>query len=193
MNRAGNQFLTLLAVVCLAITCGCSKSALPEEEPAELDLAAAPSSLPPPLPPPPPPPPPPEPSAEVTDDSDVASDGTVEGPQDFSQPQSERPLTPQEARAAIEELGGRVSLDESDKVVKVFLNRTQIGDDQMWMLQYLPEIQVLNLTGTPLTDRGLERVHALSKLQRLYPARTEVTDQGIRNLQQALPNCTVYR
>jgi hypothetical protein len=104
-----------------------------------------------------------------------------------------RPLTLPEARAEIEKLGGRVAAGELDGSMKVFLNRTSIGDEQMSVVQYLPDVQVLNLTGTDVGDEGLQHVHGLSKLKRIYAAHTNITEEGVRGLKQALPDCEIYR
>ena len=105
----------------------------------------------------------------------------------------DEPMTPEQARAAIEEVGGRVNTGDDDAVVTVFLNRTQITDRELRAVKYLPEVRVLNLTGTPITDRGLEHLHGLTRLERLYPARTGVTDEGLEELQDALPELQILK
>jgi len=132
-------------------------------------------------------PPPPLPPSEIVEEK------PVEPPPEEPQPPTGEPLTVEQARAAIEALGGRVSLDDSGRSVKVFLNRTQINDDQMKLLEYLPDVEVLNLTGTPVTDVGLDSVHLLKKLRHLYPAKTQITDEALEELRQTLPECKVYR
>ena len=42
-------------------------------------------------------------------------------------------------------------------------------------------------------DAGLEHVKELTKLRELFLDATQVTDTGIRNVQQALPNCEIIR
>ena len=131
--------------------------------------------------------PPPSPRPEIVEET------PPEPPPQQPEPPSDEPLTVEQAVAAIEALGGRVSLDESERVVKVFLNRSRINDDQMELLEYLPDVEILNLTGTPVTDAGLDCVHALKKLHHLYPAKTQITDEVLEELTQALPECKVYR
>jgi len=178
--------LLLLFIVIQLILGGSEPKAAASKTPVEKTAKTEPktppprvASLPPPsprpeilekTPPPPPPPPPPQP-----------------------EPPSDQPLTLEQAVAAIEALGGRVSRDDSGRVVKVFLNRTQIQDDQMKLLEVLPDVEVLNLTGTPVTDVGLDCVGALKKLRHLYPAKTPITDDALDELTQALPECKVYR
>ena len=43
------------------------------------------------------------------------------------------------------------------------------------------------------TDAGLEHLKGLSNLQELYLGKTQVTDEGIKKLQQALPNCEIWQ
>ncbi|MGD0899850.1 MAG: hypothetical protein ABR915_18615 [Thermoguttaceae bacterium] len=43
------------------------------------------------------------------------------------------------------------------------------------------------------TDAVLEHLKGLAKLQRLYLDGTKVTDEGVKKLQEALPNCKIER
>jgi hypothetical protein len=43
----------------------------------------------------------------------------------------------------------------------------------------------------PVTDAGLEHLKALRQLQRLDLKETKVTADGVKKLQQALPNCKI--
>jgi len=188
MTRSVRSLWLLPVAACLALACGC------EEDPwvAESDPAdAAPEPWPPPY--------------EGELDEYLEDEPGEETPyEEYSEPEEESeyevpdpapdaPLTPEQARSAIEDLGGRVALDESGNVVKVFLNRTQIDDEQIRVVQFLPDIEVLNLTGTPITDTALEHLRTLKKLRHLYPAKTDVTDHALEELQQVLPDCKVYR
>jgi hypothetical protein len=195
-----------LFVACCLVTCGCDDAIPPTDNVSSSGARR--------LPPPPPPAGAPAPQPAVTpatpdpapsvdpagDAGDTEDDAADEDPPptdvtfhtEEAAPEA-RPLTSQEAKAAVEDLGGRVSVDESGNSVSVFLNRTSINDDQIEVVQYLPDLQVLNLTGTPVGDTGLRHVHGLSKLQRVYAAHTEISDEGVRQLKQALPDCEVYR
>ena len=192
MNRAVRSLWVLPVAVCFAVACGCSES--PSVEPAATAPEPADVAPEPPLPPPPAP----DLSGLVVDEpaketpSEEVSD-PEEPEREQSDPPPDGPLTAEQARSAIEELGGRVVLDESGGVVKVFLNRTRIDDKQIRAVEFLPNIEILNLTGTQITDDGLDHVHALKKLRHLYPAKTRVTDAGLEDLQEVLPDCKVYR
>lgn len=44
-----------------------------------------------------------------------------------------------------------------------------------------------------MTDAGLLHLQGLSQLQVLQLYNTQVTRQGVKKLQQALPNCEIQR
>ena len=52
---------------------------------------------------------------------------------------------------------------------------------------------MLDLLGTEVTDAGLEHLKGLSELQSLDIHNTKVTDEGVKKLRQALPNCDIGR
>ncbi len=200
-----SSFLLLFAACCL-LTCGCDDAIPPTDNesssgarklPPPPPPAGAPARIPVVIPATPDPAPAVDPVGDAGDAEDNVADEdpspTVVTFQAEEVAPEVRPLTSREAKAAIVDLGGRVSADESGNLVSVFLNRTSVNDDQIEVVQYLPDLQVLNLTGTPVGDTGLRHAHGLSKLQRVYAAHTEISDEGVRQLKQALPDCEVYR
>jgi hypothetical protein len=42
-----------------------------------------------------------------------------------------------------------------------------------------------------VTDTGLEHLRGLTQLQLLYLGGTQITDEGVKKLQEALPNCEI--
>lgn len=48
------------------------------------------------------------------------------------------------------------------------------------------------LHGPKVTDSGLVHLKGLTSLQSLTPFDTQVTDAGVKELQAALPNCSIY-
>jgi hypothetical protein len=49
----------------------------------------------------------------------------------------------------------------------------------------------INLFGTDVTDEGLKHLKGLEFLQRLELGETEVTENGVRALQKAIPECGI--
>ena len=58
----------------------------------------------------------------------------------------------------------------------------------------LSELRVLDLEGCPgITDAGLVHLMGLKKLQDLRIGVTAISDEGVKRLHKALPNCEVSR
>ena len=70
---------------------------------------------------------------------------------------------------------------------------TKVTDAGLVHLEVLTKLQSLNLEYTRVTDVGLEHLKGLTRLQKLYLIGTNVTETGITSLRKALPNCTIYR
>ena len=56
----------------------------------------------------------------------------------------------------------------------------------------LRHLQQLGLDRTQIGDAALENFKGLTELNVLFLRFTKVTDEGVKDLQQALPNCTIY-
>ena len=54
-------------------------------------------------------------------------------------------------------------------------------------------LQQLGLDNTKIPDAGLEYLKGLSQLEGLAVDGTHVTPEGVKKLQQALPNCGIER
>ena len=101
--------------------------------------------------------------------------------------------TPEEVIAAIKKLGGQVKVDNNKAVVEVRLGGRQVTDAGLEHLKGLTHLKILYLADTQVTDAGLEHLKGLTKLQLLWLFGTKVTVEGVEKLQQALPNCKIYR
>jgi Ran GTPase-activating protein (RanGAP) involved in mRNA processing and transport len=58
-------------------------------------------------------------------------------------------------------------------------------------LARFPNLKVVGLQYTPVTDKGLENLKTLQNLTDLNLQDTKVTTAGVAALQAALPNCKV--
>ena len=81
--------------------------------------------------------------------------------------------------------------DFFDPVTWAVLNRDTITDADLEHLKGLPSLEILSLPDTRVSDAGLEYVSGLSQLEYLDLRNTDVTPEGIRKLQEALPNCKI--
>jgi len=55
------------------------------------------------------------------------------------------------------------------------------------------DLEFLTLAGTRITDVGLEQLVGMTNLKQLILFKTQITDEGVKKLQQALPNCRITR
>ena len=95
-------------------------------------------------------------------------------------PEATKP-TPEEVIAAIKKLGGRVTVIEN-KIVFVNLSGTQVTDAGLEHLKGLTNLRRLYLSGTKVTDAGLEHLKGLTNLEHLSLSSTKVTDAGLEHL-----------
>lgn len=115
------------------------------------------------------------------DDPDVAA-------ADSASPAPAAP--PQNAAEALErlsELGATISRDYEGTLLRADLSFLRVDDSQVAMLVLLNGIRDLDLTGTDITDVGLEQVAQIPTLQSLRLKGTAVTDAGLDAL-VALPD-----
>ena len=101
------------------------------------------------------------------------------------------------AIVAIEKLGGEVGYDEESPdrpIATVRLTGTEVTDAHLVHLKGLTSLENLDLRyWGNLTDAGLEHLKGLTGLRVLNLSGTKVTDEGVKKLQQALPNCKIHR
>lgn len=126
----------------------------------------------------------------------------------------------QSAIAAIKELGGKFTQDETRPgrpVIVVNLSNTKVTDaglapfknlkqlqtllldstnvrnEGLTHLKELTKLQVLSLVNTSVRDEGLVHLKELKQLQMLNLNNTQVTDAGIRELKKSLPMAMISK
>lgn len=102
-----------------------------------------------------------------------------------------------QALAKIAELNGQTVNDEEGRVLRVYFNGLQFGDQQLSevapMLAHLPRLNELDLVRTSVSDDGLQQVAAIRHLESLYVFETSVSDRAIEDLVRKLPELKVLR
>ena len=98
-----------------------------------------------------------------------------------------RPVNTQIADAELEHLKGLTNLRELD------LTNMQISDAGLLHLKGLTNLRELNhYANMHITDAGLVHLEGLTKLKDLDLMFTQVTDEGVKKLKEALPNCEIF-
>jgi hypothetical protein len=77
------------------------------------------------------------------------------------------------------------------KVFQVDLSGTRVSDDGLEHLKELTDLGGLYLNNTQVTDAGFEHLKGMSQLRSLSLRGTNVTDEGVQELQRVLPNCKI--
>lgn len=81
--------------------------------------------------------------------------------------------------------------EETEKLISVDLQFTPATDADMAKIVNVESIETLNLRGTQITDVGLSHFKVLRKLRFVDLSDTAVTEDGIKELEKALPGCRV--
>jgi hypothetical protein len=91
------------------------------------------------------------------------------------------------ASVGLENLNGLKQLQELDLSFNLYLK-----DSDLEFIEGLDHLRILILSGDyGLTDAGLEHLKGLLQLKELYIRGTNVTDEGVKKLRRALPNCKI--
>jgi hypothetical protein len=78
-------------------------------------------------------------------------------------------------------------LRECKKLVRLELQYTGIGDAGLQFIKELPALRYLNLSGTPVTEKGISDLKGLRNLKKIYLYLTQVNRTNWIALQQAFP------
>jgi hypothetical protein len=92
--------------------------------------------------------------------------------------------------------GGRYERDKNGPdrpVVIVILFKTRVTDDEVRQLRWLSGLRYLDLSRTGVTDACLDGLRSLQGLQILDLSGTKVTEEGMADLQKALPRLKIRR
>src|SRR5262249_37025147 len=92
----------------------------------------------------------------------------------------------EKALADIEKLGGSVIRNwgpEEDGVFVDLQGQEKVTDGDLAVLERVPDLPALVLTGVPLTDAGLAHLQGSTRLQQLYLGSDGITDAGLAHLQ----------
>lgn len=85
---------------------------------------------------------------------------------------------------------GAAAFQAMPRLVRLDLAGAQISDGVVEQIN-LPAIETLNLFNTSVTDASVPALSKLTSLKRLYLSGTQVTAEGLTQLQTALPGCQV--
>ncbi len=88
---------------------------------------------------------------------------------------------------------GMEHLQNLKSLTTLNLTGTDVTDKGLAFVGKLPRLKTLNLDGTQTSDGGLMSLKGLTTLTALTVATTRVTQQGVDQLQAALPKCKVTR
>ncbi len=88
---------------------------------------------------------------------------------------------------------GLLHLKKLTSLSGLYISGTQITDAGLVHLKELNKLEELDLSDTQVTDDGLIHLKELTNLAVLTLSGTQVTDDGVEKLQQALPDCEIFR
>ena len=92
----------------------------------------------------------------------------------------------------MENLGATIKYNDQKVVIELDLRDTKVTDAGLVHLKGLTQLEWLWLSHTQVTDAGLVHLKGMTNLQRLGLPR-QITDAGLTELQQALPDCRIKK
>jgi WD40 repeat protein len=106
-----------------------------------------------------------------------------------------RKIQQDRALTVIQAAGGLVARNQQGEIDRVYLAGDKFDDKQfqqlMPHLQHVWRLRELDLVHNQVSDAGLDHVKWLVNLRELYLFKTKVTREGVRDLEQALPQLAV--
>jgi hypothetical protein len=82
-------------------------------------------------------------------------------------------------------------LQNHPTVTRLGLSGTHVTDGGLESLSSLKKLVGLFLGKTEVTDNGLKHLYGLTNLTRLDLRETNVSDEGVMAIQKSLPGCAV--
>ena len=76
-------------------------------------------------------------------------------------------------------------------VFSLNFHRTQVTDRGLEQLKTLEKLEILSLERTAITDAGLEHLEGLRSLKYLDVRDTAVTGVGMQQIRKSLPDCEI--
>jgi hypothetical protein len=88
---------------------------------------------------------------------------------------------------------GLQELRRAGKLAMLTLDGRQLDDGVTQVLSRLPALRALELVGNAITDDHLARLHGFTALAAIRLRSTAATPEGVKSLEEALPNCAISR
>ena len=79
-----------------------------------------------------------------------------------------------------------------DQVAEVYMNGSEVTDDDLRTLQALPYLRIVDLQNTEITDAGVWHLRGLKRLEMLQLFGTQTTSNGTRRFQSEVPKCEIF-
>ena len=86
------------------------------------------------------------------------------------------------SRNKISDFGSDLFISHQKYMEKVFLFGTELSDEGVTFVSKCPNIQVLGLNRTNITDKGLETICVNKNINKLYIGNTRISDDGVKQL-----------
>jgi len=91
----------------------------------------------------------------------------------------------EQARAAIEAVGGEVRTDSTGQVISVDLSDSQADDAVLSIISIFPAVHTINCTNAKrITGSGLVTLGSLANLETLYLVNSSLNDAGLANVRR---------
>ena len=101
------------------------------------------------------------------------------------------PIVEREIRRQLGKPEGELTKTDLGKVKELILSGTKLTDAGLEDVAKVKNLSKLSLQVNDITDTGLKEVAKLTQLERVQLYETNVTEEGVADLQKALPDCKI--